>query len=118
MNPYSSSVFRNSAIVDELAHRGHNVTVISPFKNQNAPANAHYIHFDDEFQSILPEYVKIYMNSVEVSNSFFQQFRLADAHIHFCYGRYVLLFIHCFFFCIQFNSSIQNLSIQVDFERY
>lgn len=68
-------------IVNELAYRGHNVTVISPYSNKNAPPGAHYIRFGDDFQSILPEYLNNLMNSNESKNPFLEQLMLADAYV-------------------------------------
>lgn len=88
-------------IINELALRGHNVTVISPFKNKNALPGAHYIHFGDEFQSTLPEYVKMYMNSPEPMSPFQEQFLLADSLSICCSGRYLSF---CIFHLIGFHS--------------
>lgn len=83
---------RNSVIVSELAQRGHNVTVISPYTNKDAPLGAHYIPFGDEFQSILPEYVKNFMNSNETMSHFYEQYVFADSYISVCSGKCFNLF--------------------------
>lgn len=80
---------RNAVIVDELTNRGHNVTVISPYSNKNAPPGAHYIPFGDDFQSGLPEFVKMYMSSHERMNPFLEQFVFADSYINACSGTFI-----------------------------
>lgn len=75
-------------IINELAHRGHNVTVISPFTNENASPSAHYIPFGDEFESILSSFVKVQMSSNEKMNPFLEQFIFASSSAIACSGGY------------------------------
>lgn len=83
---------RNSVIITELARRGHNITVVSPYSNKNAPPNAHYIPFGNDFKSILPEYVKKFMNSNETMSNFYEQYVFADSYITVCAGKYSLIY--------------------------
>lgn len=89
-------------IINELADRGHNVTVISPFTNESAsPRNAHYIPFGDGFQSILSDFVKIQMSSNEKINPFLEQFLFASGYATVCSGESFHLFFSDLYFSIQ-----------------
>lgn len=78
-------------IINELAHRGHNVTVVSPYSNKNAPPRAHYIPFGDDFQSNFSEYVKDSMNSNETMNSLWEQLVVARFYVTIYSRRYFYL---------------------------
>lgn len=82
---------RNGVIINELAHRGHNVTVISPFSDRSASSGAHYIIFGDEFESSLTKFVKEFMNSHEAVNPFYEQFIFANSYTSVCSGRCVFI---------------------------
>lgn len=74
-------------IVNELADRGHNVTVISPYSNKNAPPRAHYIPFENDFQSILGGFAKSFMNqSNEPTNQLLEQFSIVNLISEVCSG--------------------------------
>lgn len=57
----------NSAIVNALAARGHNITYMSPDLDKNPPKNVHYLHMDEMYneayyafvESLLKEDVKV-----------------------------------------------------------
>lgn len=39
--------FRNGAIANALAARGHNITMITPVIDRNPPVGVHYIHIEN-----------------------------------------------------------------------
>lgn len=58
----------NSAIVNALAARGHNVTYVSPDLDKNPPANVHYIHMAELYNEAYYEFVESLINNdVQVS---------------------------------------------------
>lgn len=49
---------RNSAFVNGLAARSHNITVISPDRDKNPPNGVHYIHMEGLYNEFYDEIVK------------------------------------------------------------
>lgn len=49
---------RNKAFANELAARGHNVTIISPDEEKNPPKNTHYIHIEGLYSDLYYEAVE------------------------------------------------------------
>lgn len=79
---------RNRAIVYELANRGHNVTVLSPYYEKNPPSNVHYIPFDDDFDTMIVDNVKEILNGTETLNPFYEQYLLVHTYGSVCLGKY------------------------------
>lgn len=59
---------RNSALANGLAARGHNVTVISPDIDKNAPKGLHYIHLEGIYSD---EYIALAKNLFKVSSTMY-----------------------------------------------
>lgn len=45
-------VYRNSALANGLAARGHNVTMISPDRDKHPPKGVHYIYLEDIYKDV------------------------------------------------------------------
>lgn len=45
-------VYRNSALINGLAAHGHNVTVISPDRDEHPPKGVHYIYLEDIYKDV------------------------------------------------------------------
>lgn len=81
---------RNEAIISELASHGHNITVLSPFSEEDPPSNVHYIAFDDEFNTVLIDIVKKVLNGTENINPFYEQLLWIHSYESMCSGEYKL----------------------------
>lgn len=46
---------RNTALVDALAAKGHNLTILSVNYDPNPPANVHYIHMEGVYDYMYKE---------------------------------------------------------------
>lgn len=67
---------RNSAYANGLAAHGHNVTVLSPDSDKNAPNGVHYIQMMGLYNEYYDAYAKSVfvpreMNAYEISTEFF-----------------------------------------------
>lgn len=57
--------FRNSALVNALAEKGHNVTVLSVDTDPDPPKNVHYIHMEGVYDYM---YKEIFVDLVGLHN--------------------------------------------------
>lgn len=93
MNSISNSYSirnRNRAIINELASRGHNVTMLSPFSDAKAPLNVHYIKLECKFEGV-HSYMKGAVTANETSNSIYGAILLQDLSSTICSGEPLLL---------------------------
>lgn len=58
-------LFRNSALVNALAEKGHNVTVLSVDTDPDPPKNVHYIHMEGVYDYM---YKEIFVDLVGLHN--------------------------------------------------
>lgn len=79
---------RNRAIFNELADRGHNLTVISPYHDKNAPSRVHYIPFENEFKTDIIKIVKECLNSTKSMSGFYENFLTIGTYSSVCLGKY------------------------------
>lgn len=63
---------RNSALTNELAKRGHNITIISPDYDMNPPAGVHYIIIENQYEDVHKEFIEGKLASTETVNPFLE----------------------------------------------
>lgn len=71
-------------ISNELAKRGHNITVISPFNEETPPSNVHYILIENQLELITKPFVKAILNATETINPFIESYLLQESYYNIC----------------------------------
>lgn len=84
---FGFNVYRNGAIINELAKRGHNITVFSPDSDKNPPPGVHYILIEDQYTEEHREYVREMLASNETGNPIFEVLGHYAFCIEFCQGK-------------------------------
>lgn len=84
--PSPSHHIWNGAIVNELAKRGHNITVISPDDDKNPPPGVHYILIEDQYTEKNREFVKEMLAMNQAVHPTFEIYELFALSIEFCQG--------------------------------
>ena len=84
--PSPSHHIWNGAVVNELARRGHNITVISPDIDKNPPPGVHYILIEDQYTEENREFVKEMLAMNQAVDPTFEVYELFALSIEFCRG--------------------------------
>lgn len=82
--PSPSHHIFNSAICNELANRGHNVTVISPDLDKNPPAGVHYIHMENQYNEIRDGFLREALGATKENSPFLDIFLLQSLCVEYC----------------------------------
>ncbi|XP_055315318.1 UDP-glycosyltransferase UGT5-like [Sitodiplosis mosellana] len=83
--PSHSHHFWNSAISNELAKRGHNITIVSPDAEIDPPAGVNYIILENQYV-IEQNFVKTILNASEAVNPFHEAIELQQCYDALCSG--------------------------------
>lgn len=82
--------YRNKAIVNGLAQRAHNITVISPFSEVDPPSNVHYILLENQFEIVRAAMAM--MEAPDAPNFLSHTRFLAQKTFYdFCSGKYLYI---------------------------
>lgn len=84
--PSPSHHIWNGAVVNELARRGHNITVISPDIDKNPPPGVHYILIEDQYTDQNREFIKEMLAMKQAVDSTSEVYELFEISIEFCRG--------------------------------
>ncbi|XP_055315550.1 uncharacterized protein LOC129575667 [Sitodiplosis mosellana] len=82
--PSPSHHIWKGAIINKLATRGHNITVISPDIDKNPPLRVHYILIEDQYTEEHRGFVKEMLAANEAVNPIFEVLGIIALCIEFC----------------------------------
>lgn len=77
----------NSAIVNALAARGHNVTYVSPDLDKNPPKNVHYIHMAEMYNEAYYEFVENLIKDNGTVSPVLQPYFFTEYMLQACKGK-------------------------------
>lgn len=75
---------RNSALINALAARGHNVTVLSPDEDKNPPKGVHYIVIEGMYTKKYQEIMNGLLTLKEEMNPLTEPYHLIDFEHSLC----------------------------------
>lgn len=78
---------RNRAIYNELAIRGHNITVLSPDSDKHPPSGVHYILIENQYNTHRDAILKEALEAKNEEPSYLEVYSMQELSFDFCRGK-------------------------------